>query len=305
MQTLNDLKEVPAFKQLAVIINCGTRLTTTLALASLRSATDMPILLIDCESKDGSREHFSRLAAQHGLDFYWLDWPLRKHGNALDALLACIAAEQVLLVDSDVEIRSADVIATMQDALAADPLAYGAGFRHGPEWLGAEHGLPGQVGYYAERMWIPLVLLRSAAVRKALAAGESFLQRRDFVEFPHFPVLSRWLAMRFWLPGLRLIRPRKTSGNPPGAAFIEFDTGASLHAGLVKSGHRLVALPDRLWQQVHHFHGVSRAGNRWFLRRLLNALGLRLASNDTPEDSIAAEVRGRLAEVYALQDPLA
>ena len=304
MQTLNDLKEVPALKQLAVIINCGTRLTTTLALVSLRAATDMPILLIDCESQDGSREHFSGLASQHGLDFYWLDWPLRKHGHALDALFAGIAAEHVLLVDSDVEIRSAEVIMMMQDALIANPQAYGAGFRHGPEWLGAEHGLPAHVGYYAERMWIPLVLLRVDALRNVLAAGESFIQRRDFGEFPGHPRLSRWLAVRFWVPGLRSIRSRQRAGDARSHAFIEFDTGALIHAGLVARGHHLMALPDVAWQQVDHFHGVSRAGNRRLLRRLLKKLGLRIASNDTPEGSVAAEVRRRLADGYGLVEPL-
>ncbi len=305
MKVLSDLDELPALERLAVIINCGTRMTTTLALASLRAATGMPILLIDCASKDDSRKHFSRLASRHDWTFYWLDWPLRKHGYALDALFAGITAKEVLLVDSDVEIRSAEVIETMQDALAADPQAYGAGFRHGPEWLGAEHGLPAQVGYYAERMWIPLALLRSEAVRKALEAGESFIQRRDFVELPRHPILSRWLALRFWLPGLRSIRPRNRAGHPRSPAFIEFDTGARLHAGLLASGQRLVGLPEPLWQQVHHFHGVSRAGNRWLLRRILKKLGVRIASNDTPEANIAAEVRRRLAEVYALTDPLA
>ncbi|MBL0162776.1 MAG: glycosyltransferase family 2 protein [Xanthomonadales bacterium] len=305
MKTLNDLGELPALKRLAVIINCGTRLTTTLAVASLRAATDMPILLIDCESKDGSREHFSRLASRYGWSFYWLDWPLRKHGHALDLLFSQITAEEVLLVDSDVEIRSGEVIAMMQDALAADPQAYAAGFRHGPDWLGAEHGLPGQVGYYAERMWIPLTLLRTEMVRKVLGAGASFIQRRDFVEFAHHPILSRWLAVRFWLPGLRSIRWRQKIDSAPAPAFIEFDTGARVHAALVARGHRLIGLPDPVWQQVHHFHGVSRAGNRWLLRRILHKLGVRMASNDTPEGSIGAEVRRRLIEVYALADPLA
>ena len=304
MRILDDLSELPACRQCAVIINCGTRMTTTLALASLRAATRMPILLIDCESRDGSRAHFSRLAAQHGMDFHWLDWPLRKHGHALDALLAGIAAEEVLLVDSDVDIRSGEVIETLQSALAADAQAYAAGFRHGPEWLGAEHGLPDGVGYYAERMWIPLVLLRVAALRPALASGASFIQRREYVEFPRHPYLSRALGLRFWLPGLRRIGPRGQPGNTRSPAFIEFDTGARLHAQLVARGHRLIGLPDSLWQQVDHFHGVTRAGHRRLLRRLVQKLGLRVASNDSPELGIAAEVRRRLVEVHGLRDPL-
>jgi len=103
---------------------------------------------------------------------------------------------------------------------------------------------------------------------------------------------------------LRVIAPRRRPHDPRSPAFIEFDTGAHLHAELVARGHRLIGLADSLWQQVDHFHGVSRAGNRRLLRRLPRKLGLRVASNDSPEDGIALEVRKRLAEVHGIGDPL-
>lgn len=299
METIGDLSRMPATPHLAVIINCGTRWVSTLALVSLRAASDWPILLIDCESRDGSRAHFAQLSRRHGLHFHWLEWPLRPHGRALDRLFDEVRAERVLLVDSDVEIRDAAVPAAMRDALDADPSAYGAGFLHGPEWMGRAHGLPERVGWYAQRMWIPLVLLRTEAMRAARAAGESFLQRREFLEVPGHPALSRWLGLRFWIPGLRNLRRR--GGDAPGdAAFLELDTGAAMHRRLAGFDRGLATLPDALWRQVHHYHGVSRAERRWRPRKLAERLHLAGAANDVAQQSIVDDVRARLAQEYAV-----
>lgn len=303
MRRIADLAELPPSPQLAVIINCGTKWITTLALASTRAATAGPILVIDCESRDGSRDHFERLSARHGLDFFWLEWPLRRHGVALDALFAEAQAEQVLLVDSDVELRDPAVIAKLTTALDGDASAYGAGFLHGPEWLGGAHGLPEQVGYYAQRMWIPLVLLRTAAVRAAQAAGTSFAQRRRFVEFRGWPRLSKLLAARYWIPGLRsLRRPPKEQGYAAEASpvFIDYDTGADLHDRLQRLGDRLACLPDADWQEVRHYHGVTRAQRRWSRRKIAQRLGLVAAANDTEQDAILHEVRERLAVRFGI-----
>lgn len=299
METIDDLARMPATPHLAVIINCGTRWVSTLALASLHAATDWPILLIDCESRDGSRAHFQALSRRHGLRFHWLGWPLRPHGRALDRLFDEVRADEMLLVDSDVEIRDAAVLAAMRTVLEADPSAYGAGFLHGPEWMGRAHGLPPHVGWYAPRMWIPLVLLRTEAMRQARTAGESFLQRREFLEVPGHPALSRWLGLRFWIPGLRHLRRR--GGDAPGdAAFRELDTGAAMHRRLVQSDRGLATLPDAFRHQVHHYHGVSRAERRWRPRKLAERLHLATAANDVAQQSILDDVRRRLAQRYAV-----
>lgn len=60
----------------AIVVNCGTQWPTTLALASAVTHTDWPVFVIDCESMDGSRNHFARLAARYGLRCWWLEWPL-------------------------------------------------------------------------------------------------------------------------------------------------------------------------------------------------------------------------------------
>jgi hypothetical protein len=303
MRVIPSLASLTPCRALAVIINCSTKWMTTLSLAAAVEHAKMPILLIDCESNDGSREHFSRLARERGLDFRWLDWPLRRHGRALDALFADVAAESVLLIDSDLEILEPAIVDEMCSALAADAGAYGSGLLHGPAWLGPEHGIPSGVGYYARRMWIPLVLLRTAPIRTALHNGVSFGQRRAFRDIARNPTLSRWLAYRFWVPGLRRLRMpfggRRM--DQPRAAFVEYDTGADMHESLCATGYRFAALDvEHFGAEVRHYHGVSRAAMPHAMRRVGRRLGLRLPDNSTPEVTASGEVRRRLADRYGI-----
>src|SRR5215472_5401835 len=96
LESIRDLKAADAQ---AVIINAGTKHAATLALLSALRYAGMPVLLIDCESKDGSLEHFSRLMETHEFDL--LSAPLKSHGGTLDWLFDVVPAEKVLLIDSD------------------------------------------------------------------------------------------------------------------------------------------------------------------------------------------------------------
>lgn len=152
-------------------------------MAACRRHFDGTALLINCGDADGSRAHFHRLGDVVGDDMWWLEWPLRKHGLALDELFACIPARRVLLVDSDLEIRGGSIVDVLFVALAAAPDAYGAGFLQASTWLMPPvHNLPPHVAFYATRPWIPLVLLDVGKVRGALDAGASFLADRSFAE---------------------------------------------------------------------------------------------------------------------------
>ena len=312
MEIVAQLTDLPFTATRAVIINCGTKWVTSLALASVLANTDCPVLVIDCESKDGSAFHFQRLARMCGLDFHWLPWPLRTHPDALDALFQSVPSDFVLLVDSDIELLSRRVFAGMTSGIAADASAYGAGFLHGPAWMGPEHGLPSCTGYYAERMWIPLVLLRTASIGRALEAGCSFANRRPFFEIPDWPLLSRWIGYRYRVRGIRHLRipgrwrrrrmpSVEIDGKYP--AFIEYDTGADLHRQLQKDGYSFARLPEELWGDVRHYHGVTRAGLAGRVRRA--AMSLRLASmeTETEEGSVAADSRLRLSHVYGIRLP--
>jgi hypothetical protein len=311
MQAIGDLSELPPAATQAVIINCGTKWVSSLALLSALRNTGSQVLLVDCESRDGSKAHFEQLSVRYRLPFFWLDWPLRPHPATLDRLFAELTSETVLLIDSDVEIKTPDVFDAMRSALARDRDAYGAGFLQGPAWLGAEHGLPAFTGYYAERMWIPCVLLRTAAIRRALDAGLSFMNRRPFFEIASYPRLSRLLGYRYRVRGLRHLRlpdagtvgrgKRPTyDGRYP--AFVEYDTGADLHHELKRRGQSFAALPPERWGEVHHYHGVTRAHLTGSLRRAAKALRLVSRDTETEQRSVLATVKQRLGAVYGVAE---
>jgi hypothetical protein len=302
MREIGDLRDIGPIPAIAVIVNCSTKLVTTLALASVLRRTRLPVLVIDCESTDGSRGHFAALAPRLERDFLWLPMPLARHGVTLDAVFDAMPAREVLLVDSDLEILDGRVVEAMAAALASAPDAYGAGFLHRRAWLAAQHGVRDRIGRYAERMWIPLVLLRTQAVRRARAGGASFAQRRDFAEFPGHPLLSRWAGMRLWIPGLRdLLPPRHAAGGDPAApAFVEHDTGALVHAELLAEGLRFAALDESLWGDVHHFHGVTRSGLARRIDRFARRWRVITGATGTAQDAVGAMVRERLRSEYGL-----
>jgi hypothetical protein len=309
MHAVADLRELAFAPSRTVIINCGTRLATSLALASAHANTDTAILLIDCESRDDSRAWFARLADRHRLRFDWLEWPLRSHPATLDALFRHVAAETVLLMDSDLELRERRVYDAMSSALAGDPHAYGAGFLHAPQWLGAANGLPPFTGYYAPRMWIPCTLLRTTLVRDAIERGASFSARRIHYEIPGFPTLSRLAGYRFRVRGLRSLRLPRMPGAAGMAApdidgrqprFLEYDTGAALHARLLAEGSRFAALPNSLWGDVAHYHGMTRATLAGTLRRAARRLPL-IETGDSVEPARAGgAIRSRLRNAYSI-----
>src|SRR5215813_2076134 len=103
---LNDLNELPPVPELAVIINVGTKYVTTLALLSALRFAQMPLVVLDCQSQDGSFQWFENLL--HHYDFSLMRAKLRRHGETLDWIFRTVRSERVLLVDSDVEVLNAE-----------------------------------------------------------------------------------------------------------------------------------------------------------------------------------------------------
>jgi hypothetical protein len=267
----------------AVIINCSTRELTALALVSALRHSGLPVAVIDCESTDGSLAFFRRLRER--LPFRLAEMPLRRHGETLDRLFRETDRDALLLVDSDAELLRADVVPAMGEGL--DRGAYGSGFLHRGEWLGASHGVAPGIGYYAPRMWIPCVLLAVAPVRAALAAGRSFRARYAGNEIPQLPGLAHLLALRFRVPGLRrltlpgLSRLRRNHfGVRP--HYVYYDTGAALHDFLTRQvGLAFADLGEPLWPlAVRHRHGVTR---RRLSRRMRNAADPERARREAVE----------------------
>jgi hypothetical protein len=146
---------------------------------------------------------------------------------------------------------------------------------HRGEWLGSNHLVDRNIGYYAPRMWIPCVLLAVGPVQAALAAGQSFRARVVGNEIPQLPWLSRLLQLRFRVPGLRRLALESLQGfrrNHFGVRphYVYHDTGAVLHDYLTRTARLPFAdLGADLWPlAVRHQHGVTR---RRLSKRMRNA----------------------------------
>ena len=124
---LKRIEDAPQVAERAVIINCGTRevVWSFVALFSALRRAGMPVLLVDCESPDGSLEHFLWLMG--GLEFDMVSAPLRGHGITLDWIFGAIRTDKLLLMDSDLEIRDAEILTFMRSYID-DPATFGAGF---------------------------------------------------------------------------------------------------------------------------------------------------------------------------------
>ena len=78
---ISDLTELAACPEVAVIINVDTKYVSTLALLSTLRYARMPVVMIDCESRDGSFAWFERLMADQ--EFYLMSARLRQHGETI------------------------------------------------------------------------------------------------------------------------------------------------------------------------------------------------------------------------------
>lgn len=278
----------------AIIINISTKEVSTLALLSVLRYSELPVLLLDLRSDDGSLEHFKKMmASEPRLDL--CSAAPQKHGYMLDWLFRQSKDESLLLVDSDLELIDAGILHQMRDALEQSEV-FGAGAIHGPEWMGSAHGLPSEACLFQERMWIPFTLLRVASIQKALAAGFSFINRWVPNEIVSFPLISKALSKRFFLPVVKNIRAnflRRTRGVYQGRQpnLVCCDTGADLFCHL-KYDEKAnftdfgIAHVETL---THHYHGVTR---RQIKKNDRNATGL---------DEIMSGVLARLKSEYGVE----
>lgn len=286
---VEHLRGLPRLAERAIIINCSTKAVTTLALLSALKYANMPVLLIDCESTDGSVAWFEDLRKTYAFDF--LRAPLRPHGETLDVIFGASNDDAILLVDSDLEILRDDVVPEMRAALT-DPNAYGAGFLHEGASMSESAHTRSSPGRYMERMWIPLSFLKTAAIRRALRAGSTFMHSRDYLEFPWSRLVSKLLYVRHRLP---LVKQVSLEGFAPARerihgerhAFREYDTGARVHLWLKESEARFASVGEPFWSQsVKHYHGVTRATLT------------RGQANATAPNAIETEVTRRLEEQF-------
>jgi len=293
IQILDSIAELPPYGRVAVTINCSTRWFTTLAVASLSRFSTYPILIIDCASTDNSIEHFCAIFSGKNDNVYLYSHALNLHGYTLDALFEELAAYEVLLVDSDLEILDGKIISAMDAALSAHNSAYGSGLLQEGAWMTAPlHHYPEGVSWYHQRMWIPLTLLRTSEIKNALKRGESFVACRDYCEIVGWPRLSGWLSHRFRLRGLFGVR----AGAP--ALIHEWDTGSKLHNSLICDGLGFAEIDPSYYSCVNHIHGITRSRSSSLLFRLAVSLGLISKSMLSDFEQAERAVRLRLKESY-------
>jgi hypothetical protein len=297
---LRQLSDLPPIKELAVIINVGTKYVSTLALVSTIRYAAVPVLVIDCEFKDCSLEWFRSLLRRY--DFHLLSAPLRTHGETLDRIFAEVNVERVLLVDSDVEVLTPEMIQSMRSMLATDDRMFGSGFLHPAGWLTTHYGtdfpLATGIGYYQQRPWMPFALLRVSPVRLALAKGRSFTHRIVLNEFPSSRLLSRLLWRRFRIGIFRKLRfsfldPFRKPYNGVRPAYLFYDTGADIFE----------CLTEHLGLQ---FGSVSPGLVPWSVKHLVGAT--RAVLNPTTRDSNSSIdehpiIRERLLTEYGIEIP--
>ena len=219
----------------------------------------MPLLLIDCESGDGSWSWFKNLSQTYQFDM--IRMPLRPHGLTLDEIFRLSRDDALLLVDSDLEIVEGDFIADIQSHLDCKN-AYGAGFIHveqqneqvgrKPAWL------------YKERMWIPFCALKVPMIQPAIIDGESFHYRRHYLEVPFSSAISKLAFQRNKLGPLNPVpfhltrRWRKTVFDTH-ALFLHYDTGAKVHQAMTETGRYLADLgKNHRDKSLRHYHGITR-----------------------------------------------
>jgi hypothetical protein len=303
---LSSLTHLADSEEQIVIINVGTKLPTTLALMSALRYTTMPILILNYPLTDRSYEYFSSLMKKYEFDLMSCppiplqshNGTLAHHGETLDWLFSQAPSKKVVLMDSDTELLSAEIVSFALRSID-DANVFGSGFRNTmsqcPGWLPNQ-----EEGLYVERFWTPFVMLKTSLIREAIAAGCSFRQKILFNEFGPSQLVSRSLLNLKNRGVLRdhgiwrlLHASRKTYfGQKP--SWINFDTGAEIYHYLQdQREYHFRAYPiEAICRCVSHYHGITR--------RLLDPSHLL---GGTQLSDVGSSIRERLKQAYQFDYP--
>ncbi len=155
----------------------GTRELSTLALFSALRYSDFPIVLVNCDPPSLSDfDYFKRLQSKY--DFHLVNWPLNSHGKTLDKVFTSFEVENILCIDSDVEILNSDIIDFCLKYINFKNV-FGTGFLQFAEWDIQPSLNYKNIGYSTERPYMPLVLLKRKILSELIKQGMSF----DIVDF--------------------------------------------------------------------------------------------------------------------------
>ena len=259
---IKQLEDIPIRKEQAIIINVGTKLPTTLAILSVIKYIDMPLLLINCAiEKNGTliddTDYFINLQNQYNFDL--INLPLKTHGDTLDYLFTRSKAENILLVDSDIEVLNQKAILFMRSYISLWPNTFGSGFIHGPR----NRLLFKKNSYYFERMWIPFTYLNVKKIREALSANQSFNIVIKYNDFPYSQFISKRIykienKYNLKLKFLNIFRKKYGHNRKP--SFVLRDTGANIYHYLKNIKEYNFIGPSSIVSNLYVFHydGISR-----------------------------------------------
>lgn len=286
-----EIKDFKHSYEYAVIINCGTRLSTTLAIFSALKHLNMPLIVVDCPpppSEEGKSQisdiDYLKQLKEHinpTCDFNLISMPLRKHGATLDYIFTNLSADFICLIDSDLEILNDSAIRWMREYVKL-PNVFGSGFIHGP----LNRFLNIQNGYYAERMWIPFTLLNVKHIREQIRSGSSFNIEKRWNDFPISQYISK-KCYKYVTSKYNIYNPfRKRFGDTKPVCAL-FDTGANIYFELTKKGLVFAGPKTTVFNlYVNHFDGITRnrLNNSDFTGKSLN--------------SVSRQIERRLKDIY-------
>src|ERR1035437_6192453 len=125
----NTILEIPYVEEMAIVINVNTTYLSTLAVLSLLRNTELPVLIIDCPFNDNneSYDYFKILMKEY--DFNLIQLPLNTHGTTLDYIFKNVKSDRLLLLDSDAEVISKEIIPLLLTQSKKETF-FGAGFNN-------------------------------------------------------------------------------------------------------------------------------------------------------------------------------
>jgi hypothetical protein len=268
-QLISTLAELPKLGTLGIIISIDTRIFTTLAVASAARYLPVPLLIVDGYSNDGSFE------VLRDLDLPGERWLIRMerrvHGLLIDKLVRELSVDRVLLIDSDIEVKTSAAFEAMAISLSAnrgdDHTTYAAGCSHGDHDM-EKDGMPH--AWFCRRPWIPFVLLDRARCAELVSCVATFEVKFLGNELPlqsfanllakraHFSVAKRW--------PFEFLAPLRKTRRGARAAFYVYDTGGLVYEVAESRQWRFVEIGwETMNGAVVHYEGATRSSEtqRW------------------------------------------
>jgi hypothetical protein len=250
---INSISELPRRKQRVIIINYNTKYPALLALLSSLRYVKSPVLLIDC-STDDSFDFFKCKMEQHEFDL--IGMPLQSHGLTLDKIFSETKDEQLLLVDSDIEILNRGIVEFMNQGINYSN-AFGSGFLTENNLI--DFNTKMKESLYYERPFIPLVLFNTHSIKQAINKGISFNANMVNNEFPLVPEkYHRYIKKLCSILKIdtRLFRKKYFNYRPK---FVIYDTGAKMYEYLKRKELSFISLPYAEYKKYAiHLHGATR-----------------------------------------------